>query len=346
MAQGGFFDVDKRLEQLSAAGDALENLQKMVPWEAFRPLVEAALERKDRSAGGRPPYDAVLMFKIVVLQSLYNLSDDQTEYQIRDRLSFMRFLGFGLYDRVPDAKTVWLFRERLTEAGAIRKLFDLFDGYLNRQGFTAKGGQIIDATIVPVPRQNQTKEERDGLKRGIIPEKWQEKEARLRQKDTDATWTRKNNRNYYGYKNHVGVDAGCKIIRRYDVTDAAFFDGHVFQELLDDSNDSKDVYADSAYRSSCKEQLLEEKGFVSQIHERAQRNHPLTEAQEENNKRKSKTRARVEHIFGYQVTALHGVTVKTIGLSRAQTKIGLKNLAYNLRRFVFLLRQQPKTSPA
>ncbi|MBI4184235.1 MAG: transposase, partial [Proteobacteria bacterium] len=107
--QPGFFDTDERMWALSAAGDPLERLARAVDFELFRAELEAALARSDRAKGGRPPYDAVLMFKVLVLQTLYTLSDDRTEYQVRDRLSFMRFLGLGLHDPVPDAKTVWLF---------------------------------------------------------------------------------------------------------------------------------------------------------------------------------------------------------------------------------------------
>ena len=104
--QRGFFDVDERLAALSRAGDPLERLAAVVDFEAFRAELEGALPRSDRAKGGRPPYDAVLMFRLLVLQTLYTLSDDQTEYQVRDRLSFMRFVGHGLGDPVPDAKTL------------------------------------------------------------------------------------------------------------------------------------------------------------------------------------------------------------------------------------------------
>jgi transposase, IS5 family len=126
-SQPGFFDIDEQYVALSAAGDPLDRLGGVIEFELFRPWLLAALRRSDRSRGGRPPYDAVLMFKILVLQALYNLSDDQAEYQIRDRLSFMRFLGLGLCDQVPDAKTIWLFRELLVRAGAMEGLFARFD---------------------------------------------------------------------------------------------------------------------------------------------------------------------------------------------------------------------------
>ena len=125
--QPGFFDGDERLKALSAAGDPLERLAAVIDFEVFRGDLERALACSDRSKGGRPPYDAVLMFKVLVLQTLYTLSDDQTEYQLKDRLSFMRFIGLALHDPVPDAKTIWLYREQLARAGAVERLFARFD---------------------------------------------------------------------------------------------------------------------------------------------------------------------------------------------------------------------------
>src|SRR5579864_6311687 len=135
--QPGFFDGEERLKALSAAGDPLERLALVVDFEVFRDALEVALSRSDRSKGGRPPYDPVLMFRVLVLQTLYTLSDDQTEYQLRDRLSFMRFVGLGLHDAVPDAKTIWLFREQLVRAGAFDRLFGRFDAALKERGYLA-----------------------------------------------------------------------------------------------------------------------------------------------------------------------------------------------------------------
>src|SRR5271155_4198703 len=153
MKQPGFFDMDKRQKKLLETRDFLENVNRFVTWETFRPMLDAALQRSDREKGGRPPYDAVLMFKVLVLQALYNLSDEETEYQILDRMSFMTFLGLGFHDTVPDARTIWLFRETLREAGAVEQLFGLFDAMLAQHGFKASGGQLIDATFVAVPKQ-------------------------------------------------------------------------------------------------------------------------------------------------------------------------------------------------
>jgi len=133
---------------LSKAGDPLEKLEAVVPWDVFRKPLARALKRSDGSKGGRPAFDTVMMFKVLVLQALYNLSDDQAEFVINDRLSFMRFLGLGLGDKAPDAKTIWLFREHLTQARAIDNLFAWFDKHLNKAGYLAMGGQIVDATLV------------------------------------------------------------------------------------------------------------------------------------------------------------------------------------------------------
>jgi len=187
--QAGFWDIDERYVRLSEAGDPLEKLNAVVPWEVFRKPLAKALKRSDGAWGGRPPYDAVLMFKIMILQSLYGLSDDQAEIQIQDRLSFMRFLGLGLGDRVPDAKTIWLFREHLTQARAVENLFARFDKHLTKAGYLAMGGQIVDETIVAVPKQRNTDAEKADIKAGKVPDACKEKPAKLRQKDRDARWT-------------------------------------------------------------------------------------------------------------------------------------------------------------
>src|SRR6202171_4946057 len=130
--QPGFFAIDDRLKRLSDLGDQLEAFRVVVDFETFRPELNAALSYSNGSQGGRPPFDPVMMFKILVIQAANNLSDERTEFLINDRLSFMRFLGLSLADRVPDARTIWLFREKLTKAGAISRLFERFDAMLHR----------------------------------------------------------------------------------------------------------------------------------------------------------------------------------------------------------------------
>ena len=343
LGQPGFFDLEDCYSELSRNGDPLEALAAAVPWEAFRYRLDKALKRAEKKAagkdrGGRPPFDALLMFKALVLQSLYNLSDDQTEYQIRDRLSFRRFLGLAVDGRVPDAKTIWLFRETLTQAGAVEKLFALFNRHLNENGLLAMGGQIIDASFVHVPVQRNGRDENEALKAGDIPEGWQEKPEKLRQKDTDARWAKKNETSHYGYKNHINTDRRFKLIRKYDVTPAAAHDSCSFDAVFDPDNTSSKLWADSAYRSADREAELKRRMIRSHIHHKGHRNKPLSRHKQAVNKRRSKVRARVEHIFGHQENSMGGTLVRTIGIARAKAKIGLKNLVYNMQRFVFLRR--------
>lgn len=340
VSQPAFFDVQDRYEALSRAGDPLEGLRTMILWESFRKPLKKTLRRKDNGLGGRPPFDDVLMFKVLVLQALYNLSDDQTEYQIRDRLSFMRFLGLDMDGRVPDAKTVWLFRERLARAGAVENLFARFDRHLEEHGLMASGGQIIDASIIPVPKQRNNRKENDAIKAGETPKAWKKKPAKLRQKDVDARWAVKNRQSFYGYKNHINTDKTHKLIRRYHVTEASLHDSNAFDDVFDEKNTSKDAWADFAYRAKEREEELKARGYRSHIHHKGARGHPLSGAKQAVNTRRSKVRARVEHVFGRQ-TQMGGKLVRSIGIVRARANIGMKNLVYNLQRFVFLSQPAP-----
>jgi len=190
----GFFDIDFRLEQLDKCGDPLTKLNEVVPWDDFRPELEPIREKDRKNNAGRRPFDVVLMFKIMILQSLYNLGDDAVEYQVRDRLSFMRFLGLAIADRVPDAKTIWLFREQLCQLRLEKQLFAKFERVLRDCGFTARKGQIVDASLVSAPKQRNSREENAQVKTGETPDNWSENKRR--QKDTDARWTRKNGKNH------------------------------------------------------------------------------------------------------------------------------------------------------
>lgn len=332
--QAGFFDWQERIEQLTENGDPLVKLSQNVKWNKFRKTIEKVRSKNRKQQTGRKPFDAVVMFKILILQSLYNLSDDQTEYQIRDRISFMRFLNLSLYDTVPDAKTIWLFREQLTNAGVIKKLFERFDDILRSSGFTAKKGQIVDASIVSAPKQRNTKEENAQIKQDTAPDVWTENKKR--QKDTDARWMKKNGRSFFGYKNHISIDAEHKFVRNYAVTSASVHDSNVFEELLDNKNDGRFVWADSAYFSQQKLQYLKESGFVERLSRKGCRDKKLTKRQKKENHFRSRVRCRVEHIFGVQAQRAGNLLLRSIGLLRAKAKIGLRNLAYNISRYAQL----------
>ena len=330
--QPGFFDHRDRLEQLEKLGDPLPHIDRVVDWEGFRPIIEGTRPPRAAHTGGRPWTDAVLMFKLLVLQQLYNLSDDQTEYQVRDRYSFCRFLELSPEDRVPDAKTIWTFRESLKKAKVLKRLWRELDRQIVAAGFQARKGQIVDASIVQAPRQRNSRKENERIKRGETPEDWSE--AKRRQKDTQARWAYKDKTLHYGYKNHISVDVEHKLIRRFQVSDAALNDRHKFEAVLDPNNTSRAVWADANYRSREQEARLKSQGYRSHVQRQSQASRPLTERQQAANRRRSKTRIRVEHVFAQQQGM--GRLIRTIGLARAEFKIGMMNMVYNMRRLAFL----------
>jgi transposase, IS5 family len=335
MEQSGFFDENNRLWELSRLGDPLEKLNKYIAWENIRETLNEALQKEHKGLGGRPPFDYVLMFKILVLQKLYNISDDKTEYIIMDRLSFQRFLGMQLCNKVPDAKTIWNFREELSKAGVLETIFNGFVQQLEEKGIVTRSGSIVDATFVDVPRQRNTKEENKEIKEGKVPEEWEKDENRHKkaQKDVDARWATKNKEVHYGYKNHINVDKKSKIITKYSTTSAEVHDSQELKNLIDDEKDKR-IYGDSAYTGEDVQSCIPETA-LNRIHEKGYRNTPLTKTQERNNKAKSHIRARVEHVFA-RMNHFGGIFIRTIGKKRAEFQIGLMNLTYNITRYVYL----------
>jgi len=332
-AQGGLFDYHERCEALSQIATPLDRLNEHIDWELFRTDLEGHLDYKCGTEGGASPWCPVLMFKIVVLQKYYDLSEEQTEFQIMDRFSFQRFLGLDVGDKVPDKNTIWNFKERLGEKG-LKGCFELFDEVLRDQGLFASQGKIVDASFVEVPRQRNSREENAQIKSGQTPEDWKNQPAKLAQKDVDARWTIKKQETYYGYKNHIKCNAKSKLIERYTVSAANVHDSQPLVGLL--SKDDGRLYGDCAYRSATVDKELKKRGITNCLHEKSHRDHPLTKRQQETNAKKSKTRARVEHIFGFQVQQMRANWIRTIGLKRAERNIGLGNLVYNLFRYIQL----------
>ena len=337
----GIFDEQFNNEQLSSIGNPLEAISKVIDFEMFRPLLEAKLLNKDKkNNAGAKPYDVVLMFKIILLQRYYGLGDKQVEYQIIDRTSFKRFLGLETGDKVPDEKTVWAFREQLTKTGLVDELFGQFIGYLESNGLIFNEGQIIDASFTIAPRQRNTREENQQIKNGQGKDLWNDNPHKKSHKDIDARWTKKNNENFYGYKNHAKVDAKSKFINTYRVTDASVHDSQALDALLNEKDKAQPLYADSAYTGEDQENVITQYKMKNEVHEKGYRNRPLTEVQNANNKIKSKTRVRVEHVFGFMEQSMNGLYLRCVGLVRATGIIGLINLTYNLFRFEQIKRLQ------
>jgi IS5 family transposase len=334
VGQRGFWDDQKRVAKLQEKKPVLKRLADSIPWESFRPLLDKGYAHERKSNAGRKRIDPLILFKMLVLQQLFNLSDLELEFQVNDRRSFEEFVGLGVMNSIPDATTVAFFRDRLLKAGVIEELFEMFESYLRSQGLQARGGQIIDATLVPVPKQRNTREENEEIKAGRLPEGWDKNPDRLRQKDLDARWVKKNDTNYYGYKNSICIDVDHGFIRRYAVTPANIHDSQMLPRLLDPENEHDFVWADSAYSGECFADLLSLGGFESLIHEKGARNHPLSDEAKKMNRVKSAIRACVEHVFGCMTMSMGGKLTRKIGLERTEVWWGLKNLTFNFLRYL------------
>lgn len=334
------FGEEFRLEKLSKHGDPLERLNKVINWEIFLPILQELENTQRKSNAGAKPYSPLLMFKILILQRYYNLGDNQLEYQILDRLSFCRFLGLTLSDRVPDEKTVWDFRERLTNLKLDTKLFAVFHDKLEENELIAHEGKIIDASFIEMPRQRNSREENAHIKEtGCAPEAWNDTPNKKRQKDVDARWTKKNNENHYGYKDHVKVDNKHKFIDTQITTDASVHDSQVLDSLLDEEKDTGcDLWADSAYTGEEQVKTIRKYQMNNKVHEKGKKNSPLTESQKKSNKEKSKTRARVEHVFGFIEGSMNRLQLNCIGKKRTTAIVSLINLTYNMFRYEQLVR--------
>jgi len=325
----------------------------------FRPVLTKALRRSAPSKGGRPPFDPVLKFRMLVLQSLHGLSLAQTSYMVRDRLSWMRFCGLGPGDRIPDENTLWDFRETLTKARALDKAFERLDRAISQAGYLPMGGQIIDATLVAAPKQRNTDGEKTAIKEGKgASEIWPDHPAKAAQKDTSARWTVKFAKAkpkddgtpqidiaipFFGYKSHISIDRRHGITRREKTTDAAAHDGARLREgLIDPANTASDVWADTAYRSAANEAFLEKAGKTSRIHHKKPRGKPMSRTVAKGNATRSKVRARVEHVFAEQKDRM-GLFIRTIGIARAAATITLANMAYNMKRWCWL---EGRSAPA
>ena len=335
------FEDELTIDVLSAMGNPLEQLSSLVDFEMFRPALEDVLVKKDcKSTAGRPQYDVVLMFKVIFLQRYYGLGDKQIQYQIIDRTSFRQFLGIRTVEDVPDEKTVWNVKNQLSQSGTFDTLFTTFREFLNAKGLSFNEGKIIYASFVEAPKQRNSHEENKQIKSGNGDSLWNDKPHKKSHKDTDARYTKKRGETHYGYKAHVKADKKTKLIETYATTDASVHDSNVIKPLVEESDKGQDLYLDAGYEA--KDDVVRECGMNPIICEKGHRNHPLTDEQKHNNRIKSKTRCRVEHIFGFIEMAMNGSFVRSIGIVRAKAASAITCLVYNIFRYVQINKFQPQ----
>jgi transposase, IS5 family len=334
--QNKLFDEIDKLDQISKLKDPLEKLNECIDWNIFTPELMRVFPKMDHTHGdnGRPKTSVMLLFKAIIIQRLYALSDDDLEYQITDRRSFARFLGLNPCDKVPDSKTFWAFRNELALKKSGEILFNLFSEALLKKGVISQKGIIVDASFVQVPIQRNKKEDNLKIKEGEVPKGWSEN--KLAQKDVDARWTKKNNKSYFGYKNHIKVDVNSKFITGYAFTTASVHDSQAVPIIITEEDKGKNAHMDSAYVGPEVEKILNSFNITPYIIEKGYKNNPLTEEQKLTNHTKSKIRARVEHVFGAIKMQMGGLFSKSIGAIRNELFVGLQNLVYNINRCVSL----------
>ena len=336
---GDLFALHSRQQKRSQFTKVLDRLTQLVNWVALAKVVNDKTGREqDRPKGGRPPYPTQALLKIIVLQQLYgNLSDEEMEYALLDRMSWQHFIGLTHVRDLPDARTIWAFKNQLAQVGGAATLFADVQRQLAGAGLIAKGGQLIDATLVSAPTTHLTKQEKQSVDAGNTPDHWTNKVAA--HKDTDAHWTAKRNQWTFGYKAHINADQANKLIQVIAVTPANVSDTTVFAPLLDTtlkrSQQGKTVHADRGYDSAKNRATVKAMKLRDGIACNDDRKRYDQTDIHQRNKRLAKIRGRVEHVFGGWEKTM-GKHIRCIGLVRATTMITLQALVYNLRRWVTL----------
>lgn len=325
------FAAEHRKEKIDRLGDPLADIETHIDFAALAAEVDRVAPRPVSLQGGRPPFPTETMVRILVLKRLYNLSDEQMEYQLLDRMSYQRFCGLSDSASIPDRTTIWTFENRIGEAGA-EAIFAGVERQLLKAGYIARGGQIVDATLIPAPKQHFTKDDKEQLQQDAMPADWSP--AKRRQKDLDATWTKKHGKSHDGYKLSIGVDACHTFIRKIKTDTASVHDSQHFDAVLDPANTSKAMYGDKGYASTEREAKLKAEGYRNHIQRKGHRNKPLSERQKQRNRRIAKTRARVEHVFG-AITQMGGKLIRTIGQARANFAMTMMAACYNLKRLTY-----------
>ena len=327
------FAAEEREAKLNQLGDVLQLLERHVDFSAVAAAIDQAAPRPSRERGGRPPFPTELMVRALILQQLYNLSDEQMESQLLDRLSFQRFVGLRRISQIPDCSTFWKLRERLLVAGASEALFEAANRELAKHCYIERGGQIVDASIVPVPKQRIGQDEKELIRQQATPADWSP--AQRRQKDTEATWTKKHGKSYFGYKLSTSADERYKLFRKIKVSTASEHHTRHLEDVLDTAITRRDLYGDKGYVDGDREARLKSRGWRVHIQRKAAKGKPLSDCQNRRNNRIARTRARVEHVFA-GLEQLGGKTLRCIGLDRATLLLNWKASTYNLRRLCSL----------
>ena len=313
--QPTFFDL--AVEQRGAVNRVLETITREVDFSQAEREVAATY-----GTGGRPACRVGVLLRVMILQHLYNLSDPQAEEQIKDRLSFQRFLQLDAHETVPDETTICRFRQRLIQCHLHERLLGLLNSQLEARGYIVKRTTLVDATIVESSRKRPDKQ---AAAEGSAP-------------DAQASYTRNGHRSFYGYKAHVGSDGEHHLIRHALISTASTYDAHMFTEVSPE--DTREIYADKAYDSKANQAWLRKRGIRSRILKKGATHIKLTRRDLEMNHKNGLVRRNIERIFAHLKQWQGYRRVRYLGLARNQLELTLKAVAYNLKRLAKIMELQ------
>lgn len=296
------FAIKGEYGRIAELGDRLGEVEKMIDWEKFRPIIKE-LYINNTEMGGRPNLDEVLMIKMMVLQQWHGLSDPELERQANDRISFRQFLGYP--EKIPDRSTIWLFRERLSKSGKDSLIWDELQRQLDLKGLTIKKGMIQDATFIRSDPGHETVDTPRG------------KEAKTR-RNKDGTWTKKGGKSHFGYKLHAILDRNYDLIRRICTTTASVHDSQI-----DLSGEGEIVYRDRGYQGA------ECKGYNATM-KRGARSHPIDIRDKIRNNRISRKRSKGERPFAVIKTVFGSGYLRVTELKRVRVKNMFAAFCFNL----------------
>jgi IS5 family transposase len=313
--QPTFFDL--AVQQRGGANRVLETIAREVDFTAAEQRIAATYAR-----GGRPACRVGVLLRVMILQHLYGLSDPQAEEQLRDRLSFQKFAQLDTHEAVPDETTICRFRQRLIACGLHEELLGLLNAQLEARGYILKRTTLVDATLLESSRRRP---DATAAAEGRAP-------------DADASYTRKYQQSFYGYKAHLSSDGEHHLIRAAVLSTASAYEGEVFARIA--PADTGAIYADKAYDTKANHAWLQARGIQSGIARKGAHHIKLTEADREDNRRKSRVRAHIERVFAHLKKWQHYRRVRYLGLAKNQLELTLKAVAYNLKRLANILKPQ------
>jgi len=315
-----------RRKKVSKAVATLGTISELVNWSELA-IIVSVLDKTQSGKGGRPPIDFEVKLKMLFLQHTFNLSDEELEDQLIDRLSFQQFVGLSFDEEIPDFTTIWHFKEGLVRLGLMDKIFVAIVSQIEKRGLILKKGTLIDATIIESSTRPLSKKKREELA-----------QKPSKQIDTEAKSTVKNGKKYFGYKGHIGVDAESKIIRKRTFTAANVHDSQELEKVV--SGDEQSIWADKAYPSKALKQKLRETGTYCGILDKATRGKKLSTKQAKRNRQKSRVRAAVEHPFGYMRKKLKMTLASAKTRLRNALRFDMVCIIYNVMRESHLLKRQ------